>query len=56
MKLWPELERKIPAMFTGLDIKPALLHGDLWGGNIAEMRDGPGKGLDIKPALDPNIY
>jgi len=24
------------------DIKPSLLHGDLWSGNVAETDDGPG--------------
>ena len=33
---------KIPEFFKGIDIKPSLLHGDLWSGNAAEMDDGPG--------------
>jgi len=28
--------------FKGIDIKPSLLHGDLWSGNAAQMDDGPG--------------
>ncbi|XP_022085813.1 ketosamine-3-kinase-like isoform X2 [Acanthaster planci] len=40
-ELWPQLERKIPELFEGLDIKPALLHGDLWGGNVAETSSEP---------------
>uniref|UniRef100_A0A183J627 protein-ribulosamine 3-kinase n=1 Tax=Soboliphyme baturini TaxID=241478 RepID=A0A183J627_9BILA len=40
--LWPQLEKKISSFFTDCqDIKPALLHGDLWGGNVAETKDGP---------------
>lgn len=41
-QLWAELERHVPSLFQGLDpICPALLHGDLWGGNVAENADGP---------------
>ncbi|XP_038079096.1 ketosamine-3-kinase-like [Patiria miniata] len=40
-ELWPQLERRIPGLFEGLEIKPALLHGDLWGGNVAEMTSEP---------------
>lgn len=32
---------KIPELFQGLEIVPALLHGDLWGGNVAENSSGP---------------
>lgn len=32
---------KIPDLFHDLDIIPALLHGDLWGGNVAEDSSGP---------------
>ncbi|XP_072163770.1 ketosamine-3-kinase-like isoform X1 [Diadema setosum] len=40
-ELWPRLERKIPEFFHGLDIVPALLHGDLWGGNVGQLEDCP---------------
>ena len=40
--LWSRLQLKIPEFFKGIDIKPSLLHGDLWSGNVAEMDDGPG--------------
>ncbi|CAH1800412.1 unnamed protein product [Owenia fusiformis] len=40
-ELWPQLLRKIPDFFKGIDIKPALLHGDLWGGNLGECDTGP---------------
>ena len=40
--LWSRLQLKIPEFFKGMDIKPSLLHGDLWSGNVAEMDDGPG--------------
>ena len=43
-ELWPQLQRKIPDLFKDIEIKPALLHGDLWGGNVAETSSEPGMG------------
>eukprot|EP00069_Balaena_mysticetus_P017912 bmy_02213T0 len=40
-ELWAALQLKIPDLFHDLDIVPALLHGDLWGGNVAEDSSGP---------------
>lgn len=40
-ELWTKLQLKIPELFTDLEVVPALLHGDLWGGNVAECSDGP---------------
>ncbi|XP_073257704.1 ketosamine-3-kinase-like [Porites lutea] len=40
--LWSSLKLKIPEFFKDVpDIKPSLLHGDLWSGNAAETDDGP---------------
>lgn len=36
-ELWGLLQRKIPSFFEGLEILPALLHGDLWSGNMSEV-------------------
>lgn len=35
------LQLKIPSLFSDVEIFPALLHGDLWGGNVAEDDSGP---------------
>lgn len=31
---------EMPVLFTGREIKPSMLHGDLWGGNVAGLNDG----------------
>lgn len=42
-ELWSELQLKLPSFFEMLDnIQPALMHGDLWGGNVGQNDDGPG--------------
>ena len=43
-ELWPQLERKIAGLFEGIEIQPALLHGDLWSGNVAQTSTEPGIG------------
>lgn len=35
------LQLKIPQFFKDVEVVPALLHGDLWGGNVAECAEGP---------------
>ena len=30
----------MPVLFVGRDIAPSMLHGDLWGGNVAGLSDG----------------
>ncbi|XP_029363738.1 ketosamine-3-kinase [Echeneis naucrates] len=40
-ELWAKLQLKIPQFFKDVEIVPALLHGDLWGGNVAQCAEGP---------------
>ncbi|KAH0629560.1 hypothetical protein JD844_011714 [Phrynosoma platyrhinos] len=40
-ELWSRLKPKIPEMFCDLEIIPAVIHGDLWAGNVAEDDSGP---------------
>merc|ERR1712156_117094 len=40
-KLWPKLKEKMGEFFQGLDIKPSLLHGDLWSGNAGQVGSTP---------------
>ncbi|XP_034046921.1 ketosamine-3-kinase [Thalassophryne amazonica] len=40
-ELWAQLQLQIPQLFKDVEIVPALLHGDLWGGNVAETAEGP---------------
>ena len=35
-ELWTQLLPKLPSFFTGITVRPALLHGDLWSGNAAQ--------------------
>jgi fructosamine-3-kinase len=44
------LLERIPELLGGLDASPALLHGDLWGGNAGFLRDG------TPVIFDPAIY
>ncbi|WAR03814.1 KT3K-like protein [Mya arenaria] len=40
-ELWNKVLPKLPRFFDGVDIKPAIVHGDLWGGNASENNEGP---------------
>ncbi|XP_052244124.1 ketosamine-3-kinase-like isoform X2 [Dreissena polymorpha] len=40
-ELWNKLLPKLSLFFEGLHITPALVHGDLWGGNASENDKGP---------------
>ena len=43
-RLWQKLKEKIPDFFTDLsDIRPSLLHGDLWSGNAGHTDGKAGK-------------
>jgi fructosamine-3-kinase len=37
--LGEKLLLEMPKLFTGREIKPSMLHGDLWGGNVAGLED-----------------
>ncbi|RUS75592.1 hypothetical protein EGW08_016656, partial [Elysia chlorotica] len=39
--VWTSLMPNLHKLFQDLEIKPALMHGDLWGGNAAETSNGP---------------
>lgn len=39
---WPRLKPMIPELFKGIDVKPSLLHGDLWVENTARWLNKPG--------------
>ncbi len=38
--LGEKLLLEMPKLFSGREIKPSMLHGDLWGGNVAGLKDG----------------
>ena len=45
---------EMPKLFVGREIKPSMLHGDLWGGNVAGLNDGL---KDSTPVIfDPAFY
>ena len=41
MELLPQLLDKIPSLFEGIEVKPSLVHGDLWSGNAAQCHGQP---------------
>ena len=43
IKLWNKLKAIIPSLFDGLEVKPSLLHGDLWSGNAGTVDGKPGE-------------
>ena len=45
LKKSEKLLDRLPELFEGLEIRPSLLHGDLWGGNTASI-----------PGGDPVVY
>ncbi|XP_060877402.1 ketosamine-3-kinase-like [Metopolophium dirhodum] len=38
---WPQLKQIIPKFFERIEVKPSLLHGDLWPGNTAQSNSKP---------------
>ncbi len=38
--LGEKLQRVMPSLFSGRQIKASMLHGDLWAGNVAGLQDG----------------
>ncbi|PCI07997.1 MAG: hypothetical protein COB77_03345 [Gammaproteobacteria bacterium] len=48
--LGERLQQETPKLFAGRDIMPSMLHGDLWGGNVA----GTGHGVPV--IYDPAFY
>ena len=47
-ELWGRLKPTIPYFFEGIIIKPSLLHGDMWSGNVGSIDGEPGKYNIIK--------
>ena len=39
--LWAKLRPLVPDLFSGIEIFPSLLHGDLWGGNVGQVGGEP---------------
>ncbi|CAB4064087.1 FN3KRP [Lepeophtheirus salmonis] len=39
-ELWLKCKDKIPNLFAGITIKPSLIHGDMWSGNVKQLDDG----------------
>lgn len=54
---WPELKPHIPKFFKGIDVKPSLLHGNLWIENAAQFNSKPGLVfINVLQTLITNIY
>ena len=44
MSLWSELKPKVSVFFANCpEVRPSLLHGDLWSGNASGSNFGPGE-------------
>ena len=41
-RLWEKMKCIIPEFFKDIDVKPSLLHGDLWSGNAGTVDGNPG--------------
>eukprot|EP00586_Coscinodiscus_wailesii_P007331 CAMPEP_0172492008 /NCGR_PEP_ID=MMETSP1066-20121228/22975_1 /TAXON_ID=671091 /ORGANISM="Coscinodiscus wailesii, Strain CCMP2513" /LENGTH=315 /DNA_ID=CAMNT_0013261363 /DNA_START=241 /DNA_END=1188 /DNA_ORIENTATION=- len=40
-KIWADIAPRLGALFEDVDVKPSLLHGDLWSGNIGSVEGRP---------------
>lgn len=59
LELWEELKRKIPRMFEGIEVRPSLVHGDLWSGNAAQAEGKAGEcgtGTTLVPLLKRSSF
>ena len=45
--LWRELKAIMPQFFEGIEVKPSLLHGDLWSGNAGTVDGKPGIKIQV---------
>ena len=54
-ELWSKLKPKIPRFFEGIEIKPSLLHGDLWSGNAGSINNKEPGIWSIVPPKIPSI-
>ncbi|XP_065191475.1 ketosamine-3-kinase-like isoform X1 [Sycon ciliatum] len=41
LQLWSEAQLKIDSFFRDVEVKPSLIHGDLWGGNVGQTATSP---------------
>ena len=57
MEQWPLLQRAIPGLFSALSVppSPALLHGDLWSGNVAFVYDDQGAPCPGDDSIDSDV-
>jgi len=51
LRMWTnDIAPRLPMLFENLEVKPSLLHGDLWSGNIGSAKNG------IPSIYDPAVY
>jgi len=54
LKLWTnDVAPRLHLLFEGITIRPSLLHGDLWSGNIGSASD---QGTSLPTIYDPAVY
>jgi len=42
-QLWAKLRDNMSEFFRGLDVKPSIMHGDMWSGNVGQIDGQPGE-------------